>query len=273
MDANRFYPSLDALEPRTVPSVTPEQVVGAFVRAEQNTMNIREVAATVGKPRTQQQIQLYARQLPVIAADSRADAAVLDQFRADLLARAAARPAEAPTLLKYAGVVGAVQFDAIVTAAYAELFGPGFGAPPPVPPPPPPVTPTPVDFGTDTAGPLPFPLNDPGFRNIGNGVRVQDVTTGTGDPVAIGNNVTLSYTGYVRATGAVFDSNPAFTTNVSTMALIPGFANGLVGLREGGQRRIDIPAAQAYGANPPAGSSIPPNADLVFDVTLTSINS
>jgi hypothetical protein len=270
MDANRFHPSLDALEPRTVPSITPEQVIGAFVRAEQNTINIREVAATVGKPRTGQAIDFLAARLPVIAADSRADAAVLDQFRADLLARAAARPAEAPTLLQYAGVVGAVQFDAIVTAAYADLFGPGFGAPPPVVPPPPPVPPTPVDFGTDTRGPLPFPLDDPGFRNIGSGVRVLDVTEGTGEAVALGDNVTLSYTGYLRADGTVFDSNPAFTTAVSTSALIPGFANGLVGMREGGQRRIDIPSSQAYGA---AGRpNIPPNADLVFDITLTSIN-
>ncbi len=44
-------------------------------------------------------------------------------------------------------------------------------------------------------------------------------------------------------------------------------------MKVGGTRRLLIPAAQAYGANPPAGSGIPANADLVFDVTLHKIGS
>jgi FKBP-type peptidyl-prolyl cis-trans isomerase len=42
-------------------------------------------------------------------------------------------------------------------------------------------------------------------------------------------------------------------------------------MKVGGTRRLLIPAAEAYGANPPSGSGIPANADLVFDVTLQSI--
>jgi hypothetical protein len=42
-------------------------------------------------------------------------------------------------------------------------------------------------------------------------------------------------------------------------------------VKVGGTRRLYIPAALAYGANPPAGSGIPANADLVFDITLYKI--
>jgi FKBP-type peptidyl-prolyl cis-trans isomerase len=42
-------------------------------------------------------------------------------------------------------------------------------------------------------------------------------------------------------------------------------------MKVGGVRRVLIPAEQAYGGQPPEGSGIPANADLVFDVTLHSI--
>jgi FKBP-type peptidyl-prolyl cis-trans isomerase len=60
------------------------------------------------------------------------------------------------------------------------------------------------------------------------------------------------------------------STTDDSSHLIPGFAAGLVGMKVGGTRRIDIPASQAYGANPPAGSGIPVNSELVFEVTLVS---
>ncbi len=42
-------------------------------------------------------------------------------------------------------------------------------------------------------------------------------------------------------------------------------------MKEGGVRRLVIPAELAYGANPPQGSGIPANAALVFDVTLIKV--
>jgi FKBP-type peptidyl-prolyl cis-trans isomerase len=55
--------------------------------------------------------------------------------------------------------------------------------------------------------------------------------------------------------------------------VIPGWTEGIPGMKVGGKRRLLIPAAQAYGANPPSGSNIPANADLVFDITLYKIGS
>ena len=100
-----------------------------------------------------------------------------------------------------------------------------------------------------------------------------DTTPGTGAEVQPGDTVTVDYTGAVAATGVIFqssyDSGQPVTFGLSQV--IPGWTQGVPGMKVGGTRRLLIPAALAYGANPPAGSGIPANADLVFDITLHSI--
>src|SRR5690349_21337588 len=51
-------------------------------------------------------------------------------------------------------------------------------------------------------------------------------------------------------------------------ALIPGFTEALLKMQKGGRYKVHIPSALAYGANPPQGAPIPPNADLDFDVKI-----
>ena len=102
-----------------------------------------------------------------------------------------------------------------------------------------------------------------------------DTKVGDGTEVKAGDTVTVDYTGAVAATGIIFESSLDSGQPV-TFALanvIVGWQEGIPGMRVGGTRRLVIPAAKAYGANPPSGSSIPANADLVFDVTLKSIGS
>lgn len=100
-----------------------------------------------------------------------------------------------------------------------------------------------------------------------------DLKEGSGQAVKSGDTVTVDYTGAVAATGTVFQSSLDTGSPVSfgLNSVITGWKNGLVGMKTGGVRRLVIPADQAYGANPPAGSGIPANAPLVFDVTLHSI--
>lgn len=101
-----------------------------------------------------------------------------------------------------------------------------------------------------------------------------DTTPGTGDTVKAGQTVTVDYTGAVAATGVIFQSSKD-TGQPATFPLsgvIAGWSQGIPGMKVGGTRRLLIPAALAYGANPPQGSGIPANADLVFDVTLKSIS-
>jgi FKBP-type peptidyl-prolyl cis-trans isomerase len=53
--------------------------------------------------------------------------------------------------------------------------------------------------------------------------------------------------------------------------VIKGFSEGILTMKPGGKRTVLIPAAMAYGANPPPGSGIPANADLIFEIELISV--
>ncbi len=100
-----------------------------------------------------------------------------------------------------------------------------------------------------------------------------DTTPGTGKEVKAGDTVTVDYTGAVAATGIVFQSSKDSGQPVplSLSQVIAGWSQGIPGMKEGGTRRLLIPAALAYGGSPPQGSNIPANADLVFDVTVKKV--
>jgi len=102
-----------------------------------------------------------------------------------------------------------------------------------------------------------------------------DVLVGTGEEVKEGATVSVHYTGAVASTGAIFQSSKDFGVEPVTFPLsgvIKGWTDGIPGMKVGGTRRLVIPSSMAYGANPPAGSGIPANADLVFDVELVAIS-
>lgn len=100
-----------------------------------------------------------------------------------------------------------------------------------------------------------------------------DIAQGTGTEVKPNDTVTVHYTGAVAATGVIFQSSldtgqpVAFPLN----QVIKGWTDGIPGMKVGGNRRLLIPAVDAYGDKPPQGSGIPPGADLVFDVQLIKI--
>jgi len=100
-----------------------------------------------------------------------------------------------------------------------------------------------------------------------------DTTPGTGDTVKAGDTVTVHYTGAVASTGTIFQSSKDTGQPVSfgLDQVIKGWTEGVPGMKVGGTRRLLIPASLAYGANPPSGSGIPANADLVFDIELVKI--
>lgn len=105
-------------------------------------------------------------------------------------------------------------------------------------------------------------------------LKTIDQKVGTGKEVTAKSSVTVLYTGAVAATGVIFDSTDNRQGQPATFALdqvIPGWKQGMIGMKVGGQRRLLIPANLAYGATPPTGSGIPANADLVFDVTLLDV--
>lgn len=104
-------------------------------------------------------------------------------------------------------------------------------------------------------------------------LQVVDQQVGTGVEAKAGDTVTAHYTGAIAATGVVFESSKD-SGNPATFPLanvIQGWQEGVPGMKEGGKRRLIIPADKAYGANPPQGSDIPANAALVFDIELVKV--
>ncbi len=102
-----------------------------------------------------------------------------------------------------------------------------------------------------------------------------DNKVGTGEEAKAGATVTAHYTGAVAATGIIFQSSKDTGQPVpfGLNQVIKGWTDGVPGMKVGGIRRLVIPADQAYGANPPAGSGIPANAPLVFDIELTAVQN
>lgn len=99
-----------------------------------------------------------------------------------------------------------------------------------------------------------------------------DVKVGTGLVAEKGDIVFMTYSGKL-ANGTVFDSNDKPTANpfsftIGDGSVIKGWDLGIEGMKVGGERRLEIPSALAYGPQSPPGSSIPPNSDLFFDVKL-----
>ncbi len=109
----------------------------------------------------------------------------------------------------------------------------------------------------------------------GSGVlEITDLTIGTGETAANGSLVTVHYIG-TFTNGQKFDSSydrgqPLPPFRLGTGQVIPGFEQGIVGMRVGGKRRISIPPQLAYGSagNPPR---IPGNATLIFEVELLAV--
>lgn len=94
-----------------------------------------------------------------------------------------------------------------------------------------------------------------------------DIRVGQGAVVAVGMNVALAYKGYLT-TGQLFDqsTDKPFVVKVGDHKVIPGFEQGLVGMKVGGKRRLIIPPALGYGDK--VQGPIPANSVLVFDIEL-----
>lgn len=105
-----------------------------------------------------------------------------------------------------------------------------------------------------------------------------DITVGSGTEAKAGDTVTVKYVGVACSTGKVFDAsytdgakNQEFSFTLGKGQVIPGWDNGVAGMKVGGVRQLVIPPDQAYGAagSPPA---IGPNEVLNFVVTLDKVS-
>lgn len=107
----------------------------------------------------------------------------------------------------------------------------------------------------------------------GPGVEIRDTEQGEGPEANRNDTVTVHYTGWLED-GTEFDSshsrNQPFTLTLGAGQVIPGWEQGIRGMREGGVRELVIPPELGYGPRG-AGNVIPPNATLRFEVELLEI--
>ena len=108
-----------------------------------------------------------------------------------------------------------------------------------------------------------------------------DLLVGTGAQAASGNVVTVNYKGWLYDAsrpdqkGALFDSSyepnrTPLSFLLGTGSVINGWDQGLIGMQEGGVRRLVIPPSLGYGAS--RNGPIPPNATLIFEIELLTVS-
>ena len=102
---------------------------------------------------------------------------------------------------------------------------------------------------------------------------IQDIVEGDGDEAEEGSTVSVHYVGVSWSTGEEFDSSweQGSPIDLSLMQVIPGWQQGIPGMKEGGHRRLIIPPDLAYGDTPPPGSTIKAGETLVFEIGLVKV--
>jgi peptidylprolyl isomerase len=101
-------------------------------------------------------------------------------------------------------------------------------------------------------------------------LEVKDVIKGSGPVARAGSQLSVNYSGVSYSTGKVFDSSfktgQPFPFQLGSGQVIPGWDQGLEGMRVGGRRQLTIPPALAYG--PQGQGDIKPNETLIFQIDL-----
>jgi peptidylprolyl isomerase len=134
------------------------------------------------------------------------------------------------------------------------------------------ITPTAAEANKNRKPKVPRGKGKPPSRLV-----AQDLIVGKGTQARSGDLVSVQYVGVVFRTGKEFDASwkgsrrgQPFRFNLDAGQVIPGWDQGVAGMRVGGRRKLIIPPDLAYGEQgfPP---DIPPNATLIFDIDLEKV--
>ena len=113
-----------------------------------------------------------------------------------------------------------------------------------------------------------------GYTTTASGLQYLDEKIGDGKVAKAGDTVDVHYTGTL-ANGKKFDSsrdrNDPFVFPLGQGKVIKGWDEGVAGMKEGGKRKLIIPANLGYGERG-APPTIPPGSVLLFDVELLKVN-
>ena len=104
---------------------------------------------------------------------------------------------------------------------------------------------------------------------------IAELTVGTGDEAIVGKTVSGNYEVWLYDDSAADKKGSeiqagSFSFILGLGQVIPGFEQGVTGMKVGGTRRVIVPPALAYGGAG-SGTTIPPNAALVFEIGLVGI--
>src|SRR3954447_20172338 len=131
---------------------------------------------------------------------------------------------------------------------------------------------------TEPAGSVPGALPKPEVKipaTLPTDLVVTDLTEGTGTGAVAGDTVVLHYVGVRSADGKEFDNSydrgKPITVTLGAGQVIEGWDKGLPGIKAGGRRQLDIPAAMAYGDKPPSTDVIQPGDALSFVVDAVTV--
>mmetsp|Transcript_27970 Transcript_27970/g.39391 ORF Transcript_27970/g.39391 Transcript_27970/m.39391 type:complete len:206 (+) Transcript_27970:159-776(+) len=111
----------------------------------------------------------------------------------------------------------------------------------------------------------PFDTYAIGSRN--QALAIRDVSVGSGDVIQEGDLIQVEYNGKLMATNKQFDEGNFMLKFGEAYRVMPGWTEGIKGMRIGGTRTLKIPPNLAYGKRG-AGDTIPPNSDLEFQITI-----
>lgn len=107
------------------------------------------------------------------------------------------------------------------------------------------------------------------MTRLSGGLYYRDLTVGTGAAAQPGKTVTVHYKGWL-SNGTMFQqSQQPFGFPLGTGYVIPGWDQGVPGMKAGGKRQLVIPPSLAYGSR--GSGPIPGNAVIVFEVDLISV--
>ncbi len=112
------------------------------------------------------------------------------------------------------------------------------------------------------------------YKKDTSGIYYLDVVVGSGLTIVPKSTVNYFYTGYLND-GRRFGTNiggSAFNTIVGSGGVIRGIDRGLLGMNQGGRRRMIIPPALAYG-DTTVGNAIPAGSVLIFEIDAAGVTA
>ncbi len=121
---------------------------------------------------------------------------------------------------------------------------------------------------------LPTEISEEEFTETESGLRYYDIVVGDGDTAETGSAVTVNYTGWLTNNikfDSSLDTGVPFPFVLGEGAVIPGWEEGVVGMRVGGKRQLIIPAELGYGEF--GSGRIPAGATLIFEVELLDVQA